>query len=78
MMRALWTEFCIYAGEHTRRDDSAAGPIINFVVVCASTFDVGFSSNFVTKPFAFIHATSYKLLFLSYIFGFIVFLFCTI
>jgi len=44
-------------------DDSAAWPVANPVVTCASVSDAGFPSNFVADPFLFIQVSNWFLLF---------------
>jgi hypothetical protein len=43
-------------------DDSAAWPVANPVVTCASVSDGGFPSNFVADPFLFIQVNNCFLL----------------
>jgi hypothetical protein len=38
-------------------DESAAWPVANPIVTCASVSDAGFPSNFVADPFLFIQVT---------------------
>lgn len=42
------------------RDDSAAWPVANPVVTCASASDAGFPSNFVADPFLFIQVNNFS------------------
>ena len=40
------------------RDESAAWPVANPVLTCASASDAGFPSNFVANPFLYVQVTS--------------------
>jgi hypothetical protein len=50
------------------RDDSAAWPVANPVLTCASVSDAGFPSNFVADPFLYV-----QVLIISVVLDFLVF-----
>lgn len=53
------------------KDASAAWPVANPVVTCASPSSIGFPSNFVADPFLYVQVMSFFFLNTIYLFSFI-------